>query len=699
MTGRAHTHTNEEMDKTDLLVLIGLTLVVVLYLKRETIKSFISELLFAEEDSATTVSTSSRDIAEVVNEHGKNYVVFYASQTGTAEDYAKKFAKELTAKFGLNVMCADVEYFDFETLNDLPDGCVVSFFVSTYGEGDFPDGAVHLEDFLSNCGTTDLENVNFTIFGLGNCTYEFFNGASRKCNKYLLEAGAKQIGAAGEGDDGSGSTDEDYLAWKDAILEELKSKLKLDERQEKFVPSFKLETLETVTEKTSLGEPSLQYLPANKLSFNDEGVQLGPFDLSQPYVAPVAKSYELFKSGDRNCIHSEIDVSGSNIKYTTGDHLAIWPSNANEKVEQFLQLFNLKGDTIFNLKPQDSTIKVPFPCPTTIEATVRHYLEITGPVSRQSFGSLIQFAPNEEIKQKLTALAKDKDLFAKEITAKCYNLADALLYVSNGQPWSTVPWEFLIEAMAHIQPRYYSISSSSLSEKQTIHITSVVENSPNPVDPSLPPVVGVATNLLRNVQLAKNNEDTSSMPVHYDLNGPRNLFQGYKLPVHVRRSTFRLPTNPSTPVIMIGPGTGVAPFRGFVRERVKFVEQQENVQLGKHLLFYGSRNTDDYLYREEWPEYAKKLGASFEMIVGHSRIPGQPKVYVQDKIREHAQEVLKLIHEGAFLYICGDAKNMAQGVNAALVDILSEDKKITKEEASEMIKMLKTTGRFQEDVW
>lgn len=87
------------------------------------------------------------------------------------------------------------------------------------------------------------------------------------------------------------------------------------------------------------------------------------------------------------------------------------------------------------------------------------------------------------------------------------------------------------------------------------------------------------------------------------------------------------------------------------------------------------------------------------MIVGHSRIPGQPKVYVQDKIREHAQEVLKLIHEGAFLYICGDAKNMAQGVNAALVDILSEDKKITKEEASEMIKMLKTTGRFQEDVW
>lgn len=668
-------------------------------MKRETIKEFISELLFAEEDSATTVSTTSRDIAEVVNEHGKNYVVFYASQTGTAEDYAKKFAKELTAKFALNVMCADVEYYDFESLNNLPDDCIVSFFISTYGEGDFPDGAVHFESFLSDCSPTDLENLSFTCFGLGNSTYEFFNGASRKAAKYLVEAGAKQIGEAGEGDDGTGSTDEDYLSWKESILEELKSRLHLDERQEKFVASFKLEKLESVTEKTSVGEPSLQYLPSNKLSFNSEGVQLGPFDLSQPFIAPVTTTHELFKGGDRNCIHSEIDVSGSNIKYTTGDHLGVWPSNADEKVQQFLQLFNLDADMVFDLKPLDSTIKVPFPCPTTVGATVRHYLEITGPVSRQSFGSLIEFAPNEEIKEKLTVLAKDKDLFAKEITSKYFNFADALSYLSNGQPWTTVPWEFLIEAMAHIQPRYYSISSSSLSEKQTIHITSVVENTPNPVDPSLPRVVGVATNLLRNISLAKNNESTDSMPVHYDLNGPRNLFQGYKIPVHVRRSTFRLPTNPSTPVIMIGPGTGVAPFRGFIRERVKNVEQQDNIQLGKHLLFYGSRDTGDFLYQEEWPEYSKKLGSAFEMVVCHSRLPDQPKVYVQHKVKEYAAEVLKLIHEGAFLYICGDAKNMAQSVNATLIDILAEGKNISKEEATEMVKMLKTSGRFQEDVW
>lgn len=687
------------MDKTDLIVLICLVVVVFLYLKRETIKGFVSELLFAEEDSATTVSTTSRDIAEVVNEHGKNYVVFYASQTGTAEDYAKKFAKELTAKFALNVMCADIEYYDFESLNSLPDDCIVSLFISTYGEGDFPDGAVHFEDFLSNCSAAGLENLNFTCFGLGNSTYEFFNGASRKAVKYLLEAGAKQIGEVGEGDDATGSTDEDYLSWKESILEELKTRLHLDERTEKFVPSFKLEKLESVTDKTSVGEPSLQYLPSNKLSFNSEGIQLGPFDLSQPYVAPITVSHELFKGKDRNCIHSEIDVSGSNIKYSTGDHLGVWPSNADEKVQQFLDLFNLDADMVFNLKPMDSTIKVPFPCPTTVGATVRHYLEITGPVSRQSFGSLIQFAPNEEIKGRLTQLAKDKDLFAKEITSKYLNFADALSYLSNGQSWSTVPWEFLIEAMAHIQPRYYSISSSSLSEKQTIHITSVVENTPNPVDPTLPRVLGVTTNLLRNISLAKNNQPTDSMPVHYDLKGPRGLFQGYKIPVHVRRSTFRLPTNPSTPVIMIGPGTGVAPFRGFIRERVKNSEQQENAQLGKHLLFYGSRDTNDFLYQEEWPVYAKKLGSAFEMVVCHSRLPDQPKVYVQQKVKEHAAEVLKLIHEGAFLYICGDAKNMAKSVNAAIVEILAEGKNISKEEATEMVKMLKTTGRFQEDVW
>lgn len=666
------------LDNTDFGVLCALIVAVTIFLKRDTLKE-----LFSSNDDDITISGDSRDIVKVVRENDKNYLVLYGSQTGTAEDYAKKFAKELAAKFSLNVMCADIEKYDYENMNELPSNVVVSFFISTYGEGDFPDGAIQFEEFLQNTGDSDLENLKYTLFGLGNSTYEFYNGAAKKAFEGLKKASSTIIGKFGQGDDGAGTTDEDFLSWKLEVMELLKDQLHLDEHEQKYVPSFKLEKLEAVEENVSLGEPSLQYLPCNKLSYNDENIQLGPFDLHQPYVAPVVKSYELCKGAERSCIHSEIDVSGSNIKYSTGDHLAIWPSNADEKVKEFLEIFNLSSETVFDLKPLDSTIKIPFPTPTTIGAAVRYYMEITGPISRQSFGLFEQFAPNDEIKEKVSVLANDKHAFANDIHAKYYNLADALKTLSGETKWDTVPFEFLIETMPRLQPRYYSISSSSLSEKQTIHVTSIVEAFPNPETKK--PVVGVTTNLLRSIEYAFNAKDDAGLPVHYDLKGPRDLFDKYKLPVHVRRSTFKLPSNPSTPVIMIGPGTGVAPFRGFVRDRVKFVESQENVKLGKHLLFYGSRNTDDFLYQNEWPEYSKKLDGAFEMIVCHSRMPNEKKVYVQDKVTEREADILEMINDGAFIYVCGDAKGMAQGVSAALLDILSRGKSIKKEEASEMI--------------
>lgn len=684
------------MDNTDLAVLGALVLAIVIYVKRDQIK----ELLSSNDDDILASNSDSRDVVQVLRENNKNYLVLFASQTGTAEDYAKKFSKELASKFSLNVMCADIEQYDFENLNDLPEGVFVTIFISTYGEGDFPDGAVQFEDFISNADEGSLDNLKFSLFGLGNSTYEFYNGAARKALDYLKATGATLVGEFGQGDDGAGTTDEDYMTWKANTFETLKDKLHLDEHEQKFEPSFVLEKVDTVGDNVSVGEPSSHYLPCNKLTYNAEKIQVGPFDLSQPFIAPVVKSYELFKNTDRNCIHTEFDVSGSNIKYSTGDHLAVWPSNPTEKVEQFLKVFNLDPAMIFDLRPLDPTIKVPFPTPTTVGAVVRNYFEISGPISRQSFGQLVQFAPTQEIKQKLIDLSNDRDQFAIEITAKYLDLADALLRLSDGKPWETVPLEFLIETVPRLQPRYYSISSSSLSEKQTIHITSVVENFPNPSDDVDGNVTGVATNLLRNIQLAKNDQVIeNSLPVHYNLKGPRDLYAGFKLPVHVRRSTFRLPSNPATPVIMIGPGTGVAPFRGFIRERVKFLEKNENVKLGKHLLFYGSRNQDDFLYQDEWPGYAKKLDGAFEMIVAHSRLPNSKKVYVQDKLLEREDEVHELINNGAFIYVCGDAKGMAQGVHTSLVDIITRKKSISKEDAVEMIKMLKTTGRYQEDVW
>lgn len=691
------------MNSTDIISVIVLVGLFWIYRHLESIKQFINEQFYDDDPALGVNSSGSRDIAEVLRENDKNYLVLFGSQTGTAEDYAKKFGKELTARFQLRVMVADLENYDFESLNELPDNMPVTFVISTYGEGDFPDGSVNFEQFLNELeeGDDSLGNLRFSIFGLGNTTYEFFDGAARKALDKLQNAGANLIGKLGEGDDGAGTTDEDYMTWKEETIDLLQKEMDLHEDENKeYQPSFTFTQMNEITDKTSLGEPSKQYLPSETLQYDVDGKQRGPFDLNQPFVAPIIESHELFQSPDRNCIHTEFDISGSEITYETGDHLAIWPSNSNETVAQFLKVFQLNPDEIFDLKAKDTTMKLPFLSPTSIGAVVRYYLEITGPISRQSLGLLVNYAP-VSIKDHVTRLSKDKDLFANELLKPKYNLADALLKLNQGEPWKNVPWLLLIEMLPKLLPRYYSISSSSLSEPQTIHATSIVENSVNEITGVN--TTGVTTNLLRNISLARTNDKFSeieSMPVHYDLNGPRNLFADSHLPIHVRHSTFRLPKSNNVPIIMIGPGTGVAPFRGFIRERCAQVNK-ENIDietLGKMILFYGSRDNNDYLYKDEWIEYGKILKDKFEIDVALSRVQEQ-KIYVQHRIIERKDEITDLLNKGAHIYVCGDAGRMAKDVQRSIVQILSDSKKITESEAQEIVKAMKVAGKYQEDIW
>ncbi|CCK68918.1 NADPH--hemoprotein reductase KNAG_0B04840 [Huiozyma naganishii CBS 8797] len=689
------------MDSLDYAILGVFGLLLVVFYSRTLLWSILRS--FSSDDTfKVSNSSGSRDVRAVMQENGKNFLVVYGSQTGTAEDYAKKFAKELVGKFPqLNVLVADLEDYDWdEQIALLGRSTPLALFMATYGEGDFPDPALPFERFLQDQDGETLKGLYFTLFGLGNSTYEFFNAAARNTQKMLTKAGAQQVGKFGMADDGAATTDEDYLSWKELIMEDLKDFLQLNEQDVVFRPAFDCQWRDSVSDDVYLGELSANYLPTQELPYNEaNSLQTGPFSHNYPYLAPITTTFELFAKGnDRNCIHSEFDISGSNLKYSTGDHLGVFASNPTEKVDQFLRVLSLDANRVCELRPLDATTKVPFPSPTTIEAAVRYYLEITGPVSRQFFSMLVQYAPTETTKQKLLDLSKDKDLFASEITSKYFNIADALSYLSHGEPWTTVPWSFLIENIPRLQPRYYSISSSALSEKQTIHITAIVENMTIP--DTKEHVVGVTTNMLRNIQLSMNKLPTEDIPVHYDLDGPRSLYGGHKLPIFVRKSPFKLPTNSGTPIIMVGPGTGAAPFRGFIRERVALAQREDsNVTMGPMMFFYGSRNESDYLYRDEWTQYATVLGESFQMFVAHSRLPGEPKVYVQDKLKEQESRVLDLLKAGAFIYVCGDAKAMAKDVSATFVGILSRGMSISTDEAAEMVKMYKNVGKYQEDVW
>ena len=544
-----------------------------------------------------------RNILEKMDESEKNCVVFYGSQTGTAEDYASRLAKEGSSRFGLKTMVADLEDYDFDKLDVFPADKVAFFVLATYGEGEPTDNAVDFYEFVtgqdssfSNGGGVEdkpLESLNFVAFGLGNNTYEHYNSMVRRVNDALLRLGASRIGKAGEGDDGAGTMEEDFLAWKEPMWTELSEKMGLEERDAVYEPIFGITERDDMSadgDEVYLGEPNKNHL---------EGSQKGPYNSHNPYIAPIIESRETFTVKDRNCLHMEINVKGSNLTYETGDHIAIWPTNAGREVDRFLNVLGLskKRHTVISVKGLDPTARVPFPTPTTYDAAIRYHMEICGPVSRQFIASLASFAPSDSAKAEMAKLGSDKDYFSEKVSQQYLNIAQVLEQVDH-KAWTEVPFSIMIEETKKIQPRYYSISSSSLVQKDKISITAVVEEIRVPGSDSI--VKGVTTNYLLALK-QKQHGDPHPDPhgLTYAINGPRNKYDGIHVPVHVRHSNFKLPSDPSKPVIMVGPGSGVAPFRGFVQERAAQAKAGEKV--GQTMLFYGCRrSTEDYLYKDEW---------------------------------------------------------------------------------------------------
>ncbi|WPH04651.1 Hypothetical protein R9X50_00754400 [Acrodontium crateriforme] len=693
-----------QLDTLDLVVLAVLLLGTVAYFTKGTYWAVQKDPYASSfaNGSAGAKAGKSRDILEKMDESGKNCVVFYGSQTGTAEDYATRLAKEGSSRFGLKTMTADLEEYDYENLDKFPEDKVAMFVLATYGEGEPTDNAVEFYEFIggedvsfSEKGGAEekpLSSLRYVAFGLGNNTYEHYNLMVRNVTKYLDRLGANRVGEAGEGDDGAGTMEEDFLAWKEPMWTALAESMNLEEREAVYEPTFEVTEkpdMDSSDDTVYLGEPNKNHL---------EGHSKGPYNAHNPYIAPIAESKELFNDEKRNCLHMEIDISGSNLSYTTGDHVAVWPTNAGREVDRFLNMINLgdKKDTVIVAKGLDATSKVPFPSPTTYDAVARYHIEICAPVSRQFVASLAQFAPNETIKAEMTRLGGDKEAFAKEVAKKHFNIAQFLEYMSEGKPWDKVPFTIFIESLNKIQPRYYSISSSSLVQKNKISITAVVESVEIPGAAHV--VKGVTTNYLlalKQKQHGASNPDPHGL--NYAITGPRNKYDGIHVPVHVRHSNFKLPSDPSKPIIMIGPGTGVAPFRGFVQERAQMAKDGETV--GKSILFFGCRkSTEDFLYQDEWKEYQSALGENFELVTAFSRETAK-KVYVQHRLKERAAEINELLEQKAYFYVCGDAANMAREVNEVLAQIICEQRGVSKQKAEEIVKTMRASNAYQEDVW
>uniref|UniRef100_A0A3Q2NS41 NADPH--hemoprotein reductase n=1 Tax=Fundulus heteroclitus TaxID=8078 RepID=A0A3Q2NS41_FUNHE len=591
---------------------------------------------------------------------GKNIIVFYGSQTGTGEEFANRLAKD-AQRYGMKGMAADPEEYSMGELARLAEiqNSLAIFCMATYGEGDPTDNAQDFYDWLQENDDEDLSGLNYTVFALGNKTYEHYNAMGKYVDKRLEELGAKRIFDLGLGDD-DGNLEEDFISWR-----------------EQFWPAVcEHFGVEASGDDSSIRQYELKVhndINMNKV-FTGEIGRLKSFEVQKPsgkasWKKPVWRNRALCTVGQ------SLNDTFCRFRYESGDHVAVFPTNDSELVNKLGEILGVDLDVVISLNnlDEESNKKHPFPCPTTYRTALTHYLDITNPPRTNVLYELAQYASDPKDQENMRKMASSspegKALYQSWVLDSCRNIRAILEDMPSLKP----PIDHLCELLPRLQARYYSIASSSKVHPNSIHICAVVveyETKTGRVNK------GVATNWLKN-----------------------KLVNGHKstVPMYIRKSQFRLPFKASNPVIMIGPGTGIAPFMGFIQERGWLKEQGKDV--GETVMYFGCRHkNEDYIYQEELEE-AEKKGVLTQLNVAFSRDQAH-KVYVQHDLKKNKEHVWKLIHtDNAHIYVCGDARNMAKDVQTAFYEIAEEFGGMTRTQATDYVKKLMTKGRYSQDVW
>eukprot|EP01137_Pigoraptor_chileana_P000700 Opistho-2@37287 len=596
----------------------------------------------------------------------KNMVVFYGSQTGTAEDCANRLAKEAQF-FGFRALALDVadyELSDLARMKEIPNSVAI-FCIATYGEGEPTDSSQAFHDWLIEEDVdANLSSVAFTVFALGNKTYEHYNAMGRLVDKRLEELGGQRLYERGEGDD-DGNLEEDFVNWKQAMWPALCTHFGLpvpDMSQQKSLRQYTLKTYESApTQGVFIGE---------MFRIGSYSKQQPPFDAKNPFLAKVAVNRELHKSGNRSCRHIELDITGSGISYQAGDHVAVYAENDPALVDALIKRLGADANTIFSLEPMDvgGTKKRAFPLPCTYRTAFLHYLDITSIVRTNVLRDLAEYASDPKDKDFLLRVTspEGKKEYHEWVVTPQRTLLDALEALHSWQP----PIDHVIELLPRLQCRYYSISSSPKAHPQSIHVTSAVVMYTTSTGRE---AKGVATNWLKALDV------------------------GAKVPVYVRRSTFRLPKNVSTPAVMIGPGTGLAPFRGFIQDRAA-ASAPAGGSKGAMVLFFGCRNrASDFIYEDELRAFESSGAVALHVAFSRDQAT---KDYVTHHLRNNKDRIWELIDkQGGHLYVCGDGRHMSKDVHALLLGIVMEKTGGSAADGEKYIKKLQTTGRYQQDVW
>jgi cytochrome P450/NADPH-cytochrome P450 reductase len=579
---------------------------------------------------------------------GQLLTVLCGTSLGTCRDIAEQIAERATAG-GFTVREASLD----DHADGFPGTGLLVVITSTYN-GRAPDNAGKLEASILAGRLTGkpLPDLKYALLGCGNTQWrDTYQAFPKLVDATLAEAGAHALIARGEAD-----ADRDFDGAVDTWLKQLWSAL--GDATEVAAPTLKA-VIQDGTQIRARAMPEAAV--ALEVISNEE------------LVRDPAGLWDHAKEAPRASTRHIVLRLPDGLRYATGDHIAIYARNRPDLVDAVLNRLNLAAESVLVLQGQGARLRhLPIGTPVTARQLLSDFVELQDPVDRRDVRALLAAAASPATRSALAPLVEESDASRAAFQSTIADRRVTAFDLLQKYPDIGLSLEGLLELCAAIRPRFYSISSSPLDDPATPSLT--VGTLLAPAWSGIGQYRGFASSYLMGV-------------------APGDTVLGY-----VRRPNpaFAPPADPRLPMVLVGPGTGIAPLRGFLRERA--AQKRAGDPVASSLLFYGCRHPDhDWFYRDEMAQWQQDGIA--QLHTAFSSQEGHPHRFVQNALLNATDAVWDAIEEGAPIYVCGDGRFMAPAVRAALIEICQRKQGIDHEAASAWLESLIQNGMYHQDVF
>jgi cytochrome P450/NADPH-cytochrome P450 reductase len=584
----------------------------------------------------------------ILPQHGTALAIYYGSNMGTSEELAQRLADQ-GRRLGFVARVASLD----EAVNALPNSGIALIVTATYN-GLPPDNAQRFAQWMRSPDFR-VAGLRYAVLGCGNTQWKSFQAFPREIDRIFAERGAVRILKAGEADANAdfenGCEQFSKCFWKETLEE-------LD-----------LEMPNRITAQTGTRRYQVQVVPSSPLRPLHASYQARPFR--------VIANRELQKvmddgGAERSTRHIELQLPDG-LSYRVGDHLGVFAHNREHVVEAVALRLGYATDTLVKLEPTKKEGGfLPTGRPVALGKLLREYIELQEVISRRHLETVAGYCLVQEERQSLIAWAQDStaghELYHKEVLNKRRSIYDILCSF----PSCHLPLDAFLDMVSPIRPRYYSISSSPRLQAQTVSLTVGVVSGPSLAENGS--FKGVCSSFLQSREAGD------------------AIFAFVKAPTQ----PFTLPKDARRPMIMVGPGTGFAPFRGFLQERLAL--KREGQTPGPALLFFGCRRTEqDFIYRSEMESFQSEGLVTLHVAFSHDS--QSPFRYVQDRIWEQRAVIWDLLQKDAVIFVCGDGLQMAPDVRATFARIHQEKTQGSPETAETWLRELEQAQRYLVDVF